>query len=251
MKVKQIQSEEKAFIKFLENKGVARSIVFGQRPYMRDEKFSEGDVMEAAILDKDLSIIYSEAPAFVRGEFTKAFTKALKTHKCDKSRMNTNTNFEELISSLMVSSSLEHMSTYQTFSLDGGLKDKIKNYEIEPDSEEFKALRHVVSLSHHFFSSAGERRDYNYINLEWLTEKGIRQVEKAQEFVKTCSLTPIQDAFKVWLDSIGPNNFTPITKGCAQPVMKEIRDTKKERPELDEKTKAELKVIARKLREKK
>jgi hypothetical protein len=128
MKVKQIQSEEKAFIKFLENKGVARSIVFGQRPYMRDEKFSEGDVMEAAILDKDLSIIYSEAPAFVRGEFTKAFTKALKTHKCDKSRMNTNTNFEELISSLTVSSSLEHMSTYQTFSLDGGLKDKIKKF---------------------------------------------------------------------------------------------------------------------------
>jgi hypothetical protein len=33
--------------------------------------------------------------------------------------------------------------------------------------------------------------------------------------------------------------------------MKPIRETRKERPELDEKTKAELKGIARKLREKK
>jgi hypothetical protein len=250
MKVKQIESEEKAFIKHLANKGVARSIIFGQRPYMKGKEFMEGDVMEAAILDKDLSIIYSEAPAFVKGDFTPAFNKALKAHKCNKTRIHTETNFEELISSLIVSSSLNHMSTYKTFSLDG-MKDKVKNYEVEPDSEAFEALRHVVSLSHHFYSKDGERSGYDEIVLEFYSERGLQEIEEAKEFVKTCSLTPIQDAFKVWLDSIGPNNFTPITKGCAHPTMKPIRETRKERPELDEKTKAELKGIARKLREKK
>jgi hypothetical protein len=250
MKIKQIESEEKAFIKYLANKGVARPIVFGQRPYMKGKEFMEGDVMEAAILDKDLSIIYSEAPAFVKGNFTPAFNKALKTHKCDKTGMHTNTNFEDLISSLMISSSLNHISTYKTFSLDG-IKEKIKNYEVESDSEAFKDLRRIVNLSHFFFSTGGEREDYDYINLEFYPERALQQIEEAKEFVKTCSLTPIQDAFKVWLDSIGPNNFTPITKGCAHPTMKPIRETRKERPELDEKTKAELKGIARKLREKK
>jgi hypothetical protein len=243
MKIKQIESEEKAFIKYLDNKGKVRSIIFGQRPYMKGKEFIEGDVMEAAILDKDLSIIYSEAPAFVKGNFTPAFNKTLKTHKCNKSRIHTETNFEELIANLIISSSLNHMSTYKTFSLDG-MKDKVKNYEVEPDSEAFETLRHVVSLSHHFYSQDGKRKEYDEINLEYYSEKGLREIEEAKEFVKTCSLTPIQDAFKVWLDSIGPNKFTPITKGCAQPSMKPIRKTKKERPKLD----AELIDMARRLR---
>jgi len=251
MKVKKIQSEEKAFLKYLENKKLPRSIIFGQRPYVKDEKFEEGDIMEVAILDKDLSILYSEAPAFVRGNFSNKFNKQLKDRGIEKDRIHTDTSFEDLISNLMVSSSLEHIGKFRTFSLDG-LKDKFENYEVAKDSESFKALRRVVDLSRYFYSSEkGRDKEYDYINLEFYSERGLQEVEEAKEFVKTCSLTPIQDAFKVWVDSIGPNNFTPITKGCSQPVMKEIREIRKERPELDEKEKSALKDIARRLREKK
>lgn len=245
MKVKKIQSEEKSFLKYLENKKLPRAIIFGQRPFVKDEKFEEGDIMEVAIIGKDLSIIYSEAPAFVKGNFTDKFNQKLKDHGIDKDRMRTDTNFEELISNLMVSSSLEHIGKFRTFSLDG-LKDKFENYEVAPDSEAFQNLREVVNFSHFFYSSEKES-EYDCISLEFLSERGIKQVEQAIEFVKTCSLTPIQDAFKIWLDSLGPNNFTPITKGCKQPVMKEIRDSKKERPDLDEKTKVMLREIARNL----
>ncbi|MGV8086516.1 MAG: hypothetical protein ACP5N1_02710 [Candidatus Woesearchaeota archaeon] len=168
------------------------------------DEFKEGKVIEYErkylILDTNFKVLFEEPFVDKPDDFTNSVKKALKQYNLENEEIRMNGSIENLIRDTFTYFNLEEH--YKTI-----LEKKIYNNE-KPCStgyQLFEKISAYVLLCKN-----------DIVKEEQFTPKGKELYIEATEWAKTNkSLTPIQDAFKLLLESEGIKvDWQPSTVGC-------------------------------------
>lgn len=206
-----MKSKEKSFIEELD-KVLPLYGVFGYTNRIVNKTFVEGH-QKLLVIGKSFEIIYESDPAFTKkGEFPKSFKKFEKSLNLCRQFIRTETNIEDMLADLLVSSSLKDQ-------IDRNLKC----------SDEFNEL-YKMSTFHNFYLITDYKLEtetnsfFKKIELKYMNKDIVlKEYEKAKIFFeKNTSITPIQDALGCWLHSIGREYSVPIDFACSKLILREI-----------------------------
>lgn len=206
-----MKSKEECFIEDLD-KILPIYGVFGKTNRLVNRNFVEGH-QKLLVIGKSFEIIYESDPAFTnRGEFPKKFEKLEKTLNLSRQWARTETNIEDMLANLLVSTSIS-----------GQVDRNIKC------SNEFDELC-KISTFHNWYLITDYKMETDKIfckKIETFFNKDmvLKEYENAKLFLeKNNSITPIQDALGVWLHSIGRKYSGPIDFACDKLILREITE---------------------------
>jgi len=201
-----MKSREESFIEVLDELLPCYG-VFGYTNRIVNGNFVEGH-QKLLVIGKSFEIIYESDPAFTkRGEFPKSFKKFEKSLNLCRQWIRTETNVEDMLANLLVSSVL---------------KDQV-DLNIKC-SDEFEELYKMSKFHNWYLITDYKLETDSFSNkIQYLNNDIVlKEYENAKTFLeKNTSVTPIQDALEYWLHSIGKDYPGTIDFACGKIILRE------------------------------